>query len=106
MLHRNVRADLCRSSEGSPISRNVVGLALQDALIGQSRSRVDIDADEFRSYRCCDRNRRHSVVPKNIDSKWKGNSCFDVERKPAQKRDGVSRYTRSEKWYISEVLYD
>src|SRR5690348_4247835 len=105
MLHGNIRPDLRGTTERPPVPRDLMCLAMQYALIGHSRSRIYVDAHEFRSYGCGDGNCRHSVIPENIDSKWKQKPCFYFECQRAQKGNSMRRYTRGVEGYIAKVLY-
>jgi hypothetical protein len=79
-------------------------LALQYALVGESRRCIYVDPYKFRSYRSRDGDRRHTVIAENIDSERKRDRVLISSASVPRKATVCARHTRRVKRYIAEVL--
>jgi len=91
MLNGNIGPDLGWPTERSPVPCDLVRLSLQNALIRQPRTRINVHANELGLNCSRDRKGSHAIVSEDIDSERQRKSRLDLEGKRAQKRNRNAR---------------
>src|SRR5438132_669016 len=107
VLAPDVREDQGLDAEQPPVAERVVGVGLDDALIGDDGARVDVDADEPTADGGGDGERRARVVLEHVDSErslGEGPADLRGDRRHAGDRGRLDASSRELR--VAEVLHE
>ena len=93
-------------SQAGALSQELVGDALDHALIGDSGPGQDVYPEELRADRGRDAERRDAVVAEHVDAQWHVVRPFDLGGKRGHRRDDVRRNRGGEERRVAEVFHD